>query len=230
MNVTLPIGKPAVSPRREIGVAKASVETAFMAISIKEGLFPAEFLHQLASPERASKSEGYGVPPGRTLRDEIGRYWTIAEALWREYKRDLPRADLAPERTGIERWLARLFREVLGYSDLARTGGLARIADRSFPITHRSHDGAVPVLLTISSRDLDRSHPAFGDDGRRRSPHAAMQEFLNAEAATLWGIVSNGLRLRLVRDNPSLTAQPTSRPTFSVSSTKGSTPTSPRSG
>src|SRR5438067_2275256 len=47
--------------------------------------------------------------------------------------------------------------------------------------------------------------PGFGEDGRRRAPHAAMQELLNADPGSLWGLVSNGIKVRLVRDNPSLT-------------------------
>ena len=46
---------------------------------------------------------------------------------------------------------------------------------------------------------------AFGDDGRRRAPHATAQEYLNADPAKLWAFVANGPYLRLLRDNPSLT-------------------------
>src|SRR5437764_3750776 len=41
----------------------------------------------------------------------------------------------------------------------------------------------------------------------RSSPHSLLQEFLNRSDQHLWGIVSNGLRLRLLRDNISLTRQ-----------------------
>ncbi len=53
--------------------------------------------------------------------------------------------------------------------------------------------------------DLDKADPCFGGNGRRLAPHALMQEYLNAEAAALWGMVSNGSKLRILRDNPSLT-------------------------
>ena len=39
------------------------------------------------------------------------------------------------------------------------------------------------------------------------SPHSLLQELLNRSDQLLWGIVSNGLRLRLLRDNISLTRQ-----------------------
>lgn len=201
MNALLPLGLPAQRATATAG----TMETAFTAIRVEGGLFPAEFLQRVAKPDPAQKLDaGYGVPPGRTLRDEIGRYWTIAEALWREYKRDRERSDLPAERVAIERWLTRLLRDVLGYTDLTKVPA-AQVGERGFPIRHRAHDGAVPLLLTTHAHDLDRSHSIFGDEGRRRAPHAAMQEYLNAEATALWGVVANGNRLRLLRDNPSLT-------------------------
>jgi len=39
----------------------------------------------------------------------------------------------------------------------------------------------------------------------RMSPHSMVQEFLNRSGQHLWGVVSNGLKLRLLRDNKSLT-------------------------
>lgn len=201
MNALLPLALVQQRPTASAG----KIETAFTAIRVEGGLFPAEFMQRVAKQEAPGQSDAdYAVPPGRTLRDEIGRFWTIAEAQWREYKRDRERADLRPERTGIERWLTRFLRDVLGYSDIALCAPPS-IGERSFPIRHLAHDGAVPLLLTTHTHDLDRAHASFGDDGRRRAPHAAMQEYLNAEPAALWGFAINGNRLRLLRDNPSLT-------------------------
>ncbi len=41
----------------------------------------------------------------------------------------------------------------------------------------------------------------------RSSPHSLVQELLNRSSEHLWGIVSNGLRLRVLRDNARLTRQ-----------------------
>ncbi len=210
MNVVLPFPAPALRPERRADLGVAHAETAFTALRIEGGLFPAEFLQRAAALTASGQAaEDYGLPPGRTLRDEIGRYWTIAEALWKEYRQNRPRHDLSAERTGVERWLVRLLRDVFGHADVTACPARAALGDRSFPITHRAHGGAVPLLLTVADRDLDRSHLAFGEEGRRRAPHATVQEFLNADPTTLWGVVANGGRLRLLRDNPSLT-----RPAF----------------
>lgn len=42
-------------------------------------------------------------------------------------------------------------------------------------------------------------------DGRRRSAASALQDWLNAGEGALWGLCANGVQLRLVRDNASLT-------------------------
>ena len=94
---------------------------------------------------------------------------------------------------------------MFGHADLAPIGRATYVGERGFPLTHRAHDGKLPLLLTVAARDLDRAHIEFGDEGRRRAPHAAMQEYLNAETGALWGLASNGLKFRLLRDNPSLT-------------------------
>ncbi len=201
MDALLPLPIPVLPTAGPI----AKVETTFTAIRVEGGLFPAEFLQRVAKQDAPGQSDPeYGVPPGRTLRDEIGRYWTIAEALWREYQRDRERTDISTTRTGIDRWLTRLLRDVLGYADLSLSPEPS-LSDRTFPIRYRAHSGAVPLLLTTHAHELDRSDKAFGDDGRRRAPHATMQEYLNADPTNLWGIVANGNCLRLLRDNPSLT-------------------------
>jgi len=62
------------------------------------------------------------------------------------------------------------------------------------------------IHLVSFRADLDeRSETIVG--ARKSTPHSMVQEFLNRSDAHLWGIVSNGHRLRLLRDNSSLTRQ-----------------------
>ena len=77
--------------------------------------------------------------------------------------------------------------------------------EREFGLTHRACSSSVPFLLVTRAFDLDKADSRFGYEGRRQAPHDMMQEYLNAEDASLWGIVSNGSKLRILRDNPSLT-------------------------
>jgi hypothetical protein len=173
------------------------------ALRIEGGLLPAEFVERLlafAAPHQGGND--YAVPHGLTLRDEIGRYWRIAAALWGDYKarRGRPGADL--EQLTTRQWLEPLFQRVFGFEGLTPVAGEAH-GDRHFPITHKLD--ATPLLLTNPGHRLDRADSRFAPEGRRRSPHALLQEYLNASQAALWGVVTNGEVLRILRDNPSLT-------------------------
>ncbi|MGH9892966.1 MAG: N-6 DNA methylase, partial [bacterium] len=101
-----------------------------------------------------------------------------------------------------ERWLLVLF-DVLGYGRLA-TAKATEIDGKPYPISHFWQK--VPIHLVGCRIDLDR--PTRGVAGAARtSPHGLVQEFLNRSGDGFWGFVSNGLRLRLLRDNASLTRQ-----------------------
>src|ERR1019366_5393234 len=78
------------------------------------------------------------------------------------------------------------------------------IGGKSYAISHAWQQ--TPIHLVGCNVDLDRRiQTAAG--GMRSSPHSLLQELLNRNDQHLWGIVSNGLCLRLLRDNISLTRQ-----------------------
>jgi hypothetical protein len=114
----------------------------------------------------------------------------------------LPERDLGTTITR-ERWLLPLFAE-LGYGRLLASKPL-EVNEKSYAISHSWN--AMPIHLVSFKVDLD--HTMRDASGRRASsPHSLVQELLNRSHGTyLWGIVSNGVRLRLLRNNVSLTRQ-----------------------
>ena len=99
-----------------------------------------------------------------------------------------------------ERWLFPLFQE-LGFGRLTAAKPI-EVDGRSYPVSHGWNQ--VPIHLVGSHADLDcRTPGAIG--AAKASPHSLVQSALNASEAHLWGIVSNGLNLRLLRDNVALT-------------------------
>ena len=186
-------------------MARNRKNSSFTAIRIEGGILPPEFLAAVAALEAKHQTGAdYGLTKSLTLKDELARYWRIANDLYTAYAERRDRTDLNPIKVGVDDWLIALLKEVLGFSHLAPARSVA-VGDRTFLITHQAFGGAVPVLLTTREFELDRSDPRFGEDGRRRAPHGLMQELLNASDDSLWGIVANGAKLRLVRDNPSFT-------------------------
>ena len=72
--------------------------------------------------------------------------------------------------------------------------------------------GALPVVIAPHNLDLDDASSLFAPEGggaRKKSPFQLMQEFLNASSDCDWGLVTNGLQIRLMRDAATLT-----RPSF----------------
>jgi hypothetical protein len=74
-----------------------------------------------------------------------------------------------------------------------------------FPIGYAAGSGRVPLVFAAHDQSLDKPGSHHGDGTRRRSPFLLTQECLNATDEALWAVVSNGLKFRVLRDNPSLT-------------------------
>jgi hypothetical protein len=180
-------------------------ELAFTAIRIEGGLLAADFLDRVAHLQAQEQSEpDYDIPKGLKLRDEIGRYWKIAQNLWQDFQTGRQRIDHDVHTFTVREFLVPLCRQVLGFSDLEQVGPISD-GERVFPIGFQAKDGLVPLVFAAHAQTLEKSDPRFGDGVRRRSAFLLAQEYLNAHDTALWAIVSNGLKLRILRDNPSLT-------------------------
>jgi hypothetical protein len=180
--------------------------TVFSTIRTEGGLLPADLLARVAANDRSVPGmsvDAYHLV-GETFTDRITRSWNRLVAAWKAFApalAALPADDPATTLTR-ERWLLPLFEEV-GYGRLL-TAKAAEIEGRTFPVSHAW--GRVPLHLVGARIDLDRRTPGVrGAAGA--SPHALLQELLNRTDEHLWGVVTNGLRLRLLRDNASLTRQ-----------------------
>jgi hypothetical protein len=188
-----------------------AAELAFDAISIEGGLLAADWLSRVAQLKAPQQDPAdYGVPKGIELRDEIGRSWRIAQAYWAEFEAGR-KAKADPEALS-RRFVLALLREALAFSDLVERDQALVLDERSFPLTAIDGAGRVPVVTVAAPSErsskksaLDEPNAHLGDDHKKRSAFGLMQEFLNVSKAALWGLTSDGLTLRIVRDNASLT-------------------------
>lgn len=186
-------------------MARRNHELAFTALTIEGGLLAPDFLNKVAHLEATEQSENeYDIPRGLKLRDEIGRYWKIAQNLWQDFAAKRARTDVIASALTIKEFLEPFLRHALGFGDLKAVGQVS-IDERVFPIGFAAGEGRVPVVLAAHDLFLDKPDTRFGDGVRRRSPFLLAQEYLNASDGALWAIVGNGLKLRILRDNSSLT-------------------------
>lgn len=181
---------------------RSSAPPGFDALSLEGAILPPEWLARVAALEAPSQAPAdYGIPRGLQLRDEIGRYWRIAEAVWA----DFAAARGASDPVGAARRLAHdLLAQVFGFGDLVAVGERTA-GSRAFMLGFEALGGRVPVVVGPPSEGLDQSVARHGDGHRRRSAWGALQEYLNAADGALWGVATNGVTLRVGRDNASLT-------------------------
>jgi hypothetical protein len=180
-------------------------ELAFAALVIKGGLLAPDFLHKIAHFEASEQTESeFDIPRGLKLRDEIGRYWKIAQNLWQDFEARRDRADLDSHEVTVQIFLEPFCRHVLGFTDI-RPVSQVTIGGRHFPIGFLAKEGGVPLVFAAHDQALDGPSSRHGDGTRRRSPFLLTQEYLNANEQSLWAIVSNGLKFRVLRGNSSLT-------------------------
>jgi hypothetical protein len=189
-------------------------QLAYQAIRIEGGLIPADELARLTTlqaPDTTEQTESdYGIPRGLKIRDEIGRYWKIAQNLWADLQQLRQRGDVSAHDATVREFLVPLMRDVLGYTDITH-GAVVAASGHSYNVGYAALAGRVPLVLAAHNQTLDDAAEFFGELNtesgriRRRSPFMLAQEALNASDASLWAIVSNGFTLRILRDNPSLT-------------------------
>jgi hypothetical protein len=184
-------------PRRRL-----SATLQFNAIQLVGGLLPASLIEQIALQQAPQqKASDYGLQKNQRLQVAVDQAWNRAKALWQEAQELRRRGEAMP----WAGWFSqRLMEQVFGWADLGSCPP-RQIAEALFPITHQAFANVVPLVFTsLSNDELDKGHKQFGQDGRRRSPHSCLQECLNADDSSNWGVLCNGTSLRLVHDNPAL--------------------------
>ncbi|MFI7014501.1 Eco57I restriction-modification methylase domain-containing protein [Streptomyces sp. NPDC050164] len=181
----------------------------FTAVHTVGGLLPADMLVRISEGRDVpgSKPADYGLPSSRSVRDEAERSWEYLKPLWRDLRKHLPEdtetgvpATDPTGRAGTD-WLAPLWRE-LGFGRLTPVGpaGIAADSDaeKKFPVSHRW--GHALIHQTAWNAELDKRPGGAGTV----PPQSMLQECLNRTEAHLWGVLTNGRQVRLLRDSSAL--------------------------
>jgi len=134
--------------------------------------------------------EDYRIRKGLTIREEISTAFRVGQSHFDEFVR-LQNPSVEATRRFVRAFLA----ETFGFDDLAPADGVISFLA----------GGRVPIVVVPPCEEkLDRRSPTLSTD-RSRSPAFALQDYLNGSDDALWGLVTNGVVLRLMRDNASLT-------------------------
>ena len=192
---------------------------AFKAVGVVGTVLPHEALPRAAQLRMpGQRAADYQLPPGMAINAAIARAWEATLAAHQQWQRALgrlPDNDPAVKLTR-DKWLLPLLDELgWGHPEAISAGldvppGLGETTAAHFPVSHRvcwpdtaSPTAWVPLHLVGANVALDTKTASV----TARAPQSMLQDYLNREERALWGSVSNGRQLRLLRDASTLTRQ-----------------------
>ena len=179
----------------------------FQTVRSEGGLFPPDLLRRVLDPRSGlagTRPEDYGLSPGERLNEAITHSWNRLRRHYGEFRSAAANLPQGEAGTGLtnDLWSLPLLRE-LGFGFLPTAAG-PEIGGRTYAIGRFFG----PVAVHLVGRGLSLDRRATGQRGAAAAnPHGLVQEFLNRSDPHLWAIVSNGLRLRILRDNQTLSRQ-----------------------
>ena len=173
---------------------------SYPSIRIEGGLLGSELLDQVCAADvPGQKAADFGLGPKRNLMDEIAAVFADAKSQWGIFQNRLARMsgdELATTETR-KQWVEP-FLSLLGYNAHPNPSAF-EVDGQKFFVSHRAGEAAdaPPVHIVGAGQELGRV-PLSGRP--RLAPHSLVQEYLN-RTDHVWGIVTNGLVLRLLRDS-----------------------------
>ena len=177
----------------------------FQTIRSEGGLLPADLLRRVLDPKEqleGTQPTDYGLPPGERAIEAITQSWNRLQKHWKDFRSAAGNLAEAGSGTGVtnEKWSIPLLRE-LGFGMLPATAA-PEIDGKTYAINRFFGDTA--IHLVGCHVELDRR--ARGVRGAAAAnPHGLLQDFLNRSSPrNLWGILSNGLRMRILRDSQAI--------------------------
>ncbi|SDL63232.1 Eco57I restriction-modification methylase domain-containing protein [Nonomuraea jiangxiensis] len=141
--------------------------------------------------------ETYGLLPHENVREAAARAFDYLKNAWAQFAKERERArQEGRSPRARDRWLIPLLRQ-LDYGVLQPAGGIT-VEDVTYPVSHRFEQ--VPIHLVGWNVDLDHRTARVNT----QAPQSMVQELLNRSDDHLWAVLSNGGKLRLLRDTRSL--------------------------
>lgn len=171
-------------------------------IRLEGSILSADILDAIERGERAHQlPKDFGLDPSTKVKDEIADAWAAARAYWAAYQVKISRLKEGATGTTETRnlWMVPLL-GLLGYQLNLTESEI--LQGKTYRISHRDPArDQLPVHLIGWHESLDRRSTV--PNAPRMSPHGLVQEYLNL-TEHLYGIVSNGRLIRLLRDSSRL--------------------------
>jgi N-6 DNA Methylase len=174
----------------------------YPSIRIEGGILSPDILDRLEDAE-GQKPAHFELDSSAKVKDEILRVWADAQHYWNAFQHKIeslkPDSPATTETRNL--WVVPLL-SLLGYQLEYQARG-TELNGKNYPISHRVTNRKQTPLHVIGYREpsgLDRKPEKMT---LRMSAHALVQEYLNL-SDELYGIVTNGRLLRVLRDSSRL--------------------------
>ena len=174
----------------------------YPSIRIEGSILSPDILEKL-DDANGQRPADFGLETSVKVKDEIARAWADAQDYWRIYQRKLETLkDDSPATTETRNlWIVPLL-GLLGYQ-LEYEAKSIELNNKLYPISHRITNRGNAAIQITGSRELAGLDRKPEKAALKMSAHAMMQEYLNL-TEQLYGIVTNGKLLRLLRDSSRL--------------------------
>lgn len=179
----------------------------YTTINIQGNLLSEEILQKIENGEaQKQQATDFGFEPGTNLRSEIEYAWSRIKLDWKHFaekSQNLPASD--PYGTTLSRkWMEQFFSS-LGFNHTRQKSNLIGDNNQGYFISHTADNLDELPIHIVGFNEPDKPEKNTLDiktsgGTSRLSPHATMQEYLNV-TEHLFGIATNGLHLRLIRDS-----------------------------
>ncbi|MDB2673662.1 SAM-dependent methyltransferase, partial [Akkermansiaceae bacterium] len=172
----------------------------YPSIRIEGQILSADLIDAIEQGNKHSQdARDFGFETRVSVKNEIADAWAAARSFWAIYQNKLAKLDETSVATTETRnlWLSPLLSQ-LGYQP--ELASAAEVNGKSYAISHRDHSrDSLPIHVMGWGDEMDKRRVGVN----RLSPHATLQEYLNV-TEHLYGLVSNGSQLRLLRDSSRL--------------------------
>jgi hypothetical protein len=179
----------------------------YSTINIQGNLISEEILQKVENGEaQGQQATDFGFEPGTNIRSEIEYSWSRVKLDWKYFNQrsnSLPASD--PYGTTLSRNWIKLFLNSIGFELTRPETVLKGDNEQTYAISH-----IVDSLNQLPVHIVGFNEPKHPDKNTldvkssggtsKYSPHGTMQEYLNV-TEHVYGIASNGLYLRLIRDS-----------------------------
>lgn len=194
----------------------------FSFVQLMHSLFSADLLNRVLTGDpkfEGNRADSFQLARGLTVADEAARAWRIALGAFQTF------GEQERSAAATTAFARALLTDALGYryTPCPPEGTLPDIPDQRsvlpgmeeipvadaaelYPITallsYKHTAPEIPLLVVPEGTPLDRAYHFA--DGRRKTPFALMQEYLDHSDRFLWAIVTNGSTWRILRDSTSV--------------------------